>query len=71
MGAHPGVTRTGIAWRSSDPQPENPSMFRFFREGQAARAIRHPNVVAAYDLRTTDEGITSVFETSSASLARR
>jgi tRNA A-37 threonylcarbamoyl transferase component Bud32 len=36
----------------------NPDLLRrFLREGRAARAIRHPNVVFIHDLRTTGEGL--------------
>jgi serine/threonine protein kinase len=30
---------------------------RFVREGQAARAVRHPNLVLVHDLRTSGEGV--------------
>lgn len=36
----------------------NPDLLRrFLREGKAARAIQHPNVVAIHDLRTTSSGL--------------
>ncbi len=39
---------------SSDPE----RIERFLREGQAARAISHPNLVTVYDLRATKDGLT-------------
>jgi serine/threonine-protein kinase len=36
----------------------NPSLVRrFLREGRVARAIRHPNVVAIHDMRTSADGL--------------
>lgn len=39
---------------SSDPE----RIERFLREGRAARAISHPNLVTVYDLRATTDGLT-------------
>lgn len=39
---------------SSDPE----RIERFLREGRAARAIHHPNLVTVYDLRASSDGLT-------------